>query len=800
MDEDPDYDYEMDPQAAYLGMHGSTEEAMEDVASEVRAMSDAGMHTEWMDKAGIDVDFQDSADRHHGSADLAAPTEALTAEQPAFIENASITVKDDMPSEDQIYELDAVQELSNTAEASFEAPAEAHRDAQVGHGNALEEGDGEIVQDGDDLQSQRPSAESNYAEEEEDELDQEAELSTSLNGVHQPAASNGTGLVEDGGPDDGDDDGEEGLEAATEEVKAALGGHGEDPYGYYHAEDQEVATVRVTFNGQDFVLWSATDISAYLMLAEKAQGADPSQETDELVQVEAPTLEVQQDVLWQPLDSLFASLREKKALGDFLEETHELYISFPDLDLGVAEDNLYCREITLDDLLQLHHGLGLTTSLHIQVAERPRFITKYNELAQHVAGLLGNQLQHSSDDSSEEQPTISAQQHDPLLGNTEEPVQVEAIQPTATLALSESDAETKAILHQAGAGSHGGDVNSAETASGTAANSLSDLVSQGDDGQRLQPSESAPDDASGHARAYPHTSLEVVEGLKEGSHAGDDLQLGQQTLHNEVSQHDSTAKGMGEARVLADEEHEQDEEGKAKGLAQEPLNQDAAEEEASEVSEEDGEEEHALAAEAAGDEEAQEWDVDPEEAGGEWNGEEEQGEDEEYADDGDNLGEEAEQTFYTSINQGSEAEEDELEEPEFQVDEVPHQEGASHWPPSDNFKSTHAYEVAGDEPKWQGRFRSLQMTGFAKRTADSISLSVISCLAISTPEESEEQIVEYTEEQGEGILDAGSPSSATSTSHEARAQRKRGLLEADDDAPYEDGDYEAESKRVKVDA
>ena len=92
-------------------------------------------------------------------------------------------------------------------------------------------------------------------------------------------------------------------------------------------EDEDVLVpppVRVTFNGQDFVLFPHAEPSTYL----SAQGDEP---------VAAPQLKAEASVFYETLDSLFDALRVKDSLGDFLEEGSELQITFADLEMVLRE-------------------------------------------------------------------------------------------------------------------------------------------------------------------------------------------------------------------------------------------------------------------------------------------------------------------------------------------------------------------------------------------------------------------------------------------------------------------------------
>ena len=100
-----------------------------------------------------------------------------------------------------------------------------------------------------------------------------------------------------------------------------------------------------------------------------------------LVGVPAPALPIDRSLFWEPLDAVFGALRVAHVLGEFLEEGTELCIAFPDLDLVLREDNVYARDISLQDISQLALGFECHGSLRLVVTEEPRFISRYNELA-----------------------------------------------------------------------------------------------------------------------------------------------------------------------------------------------------------------------------------------------------------------------------------------------------------------------------------------------------------------------------------------------------------------------------------
>ncbi|KAJ1032927.1 hypothetical protein NDA16_000206 [Ustilago loliicola] len=812
MDEDPDFDYEMDPQAVYSAIQGSAEEVMDDVGSEGMPMSDAGMHSEPMDKASFDIDFQDSADPQHASSDVQFSTEPTDPETSGYSVDEQIVETSHDPSQNHVYE----SITTITSEAGAKAPQEAFSTvlAEIQthpEGNTIitanaskENGDQNDAVAVDQWQSSSTENQGEYAGEEQEEEQDELNQGVGVGSIHDPAVP---ATIEEAAEEEEEErdqfevEGEQEQQTTGEEAEGTqtLNGIGEE--GYYHSDDHEVSTVRVTFNGQDFVMWSSTDIPAYVALPTKPQETESGDDTDQLVQIEAPALDVPQDVLWQPLDSLFAGLRERKALGDFLEEAQELHLNFPDLDLDVAEDNLYCRELTLDDLLQLHHGLGLETSLHVQVSERQRFITKYNELAQHVAGILGNQLQHSSDEEDEMANAGHPAQDRVGVAGEENPVGLQnGHEAHSSNQVGGDEARSHAPLQEDGSNQDASKTTQANVPDPTEApTTLSEP-------QTGTVPESAPPAHKGGEQQ------EVVDELKPKA-----LQTEEHSRHVEVDERnpgdeeqdelDATTAGTeAEQQGVVEAKEEDDQEGALKnesGVEHHAEQGGAEEEEEIDLTAEEEEEEYEDEVEG----EEYEDEVEGEEHEGEAEAEdyEEEAEAEEYEDyagETGNVGEEAEQTFYTSINEGSGAEEDELEEPEQATVEGENAASLLHnAQPAPTSESTTTYEAgANDEVAWQGTSNTHQSIPSSKTPADESSVVHDSRRLPSTSTDgTEEQFVEYTEEEGGNNLDAGSRSLATSTSYDTSTLRKRSFVDEDDTAEYEEDERVAESKRVKVD-
>ncbi|PWZ02229.1 hypothetical protein BCV70DRAFT_215604 [Testicularia cyperi] len=425
-----DSDYEMNP-SDWAVQQPQIEEMMDDARSDVMVVSEAGdpvlktdgqaQNDSLIEEAGLPI-----ADADIFIADEQHPSEAIVG-QPAssLAVTGSIATRD--PEDESAVsrkvvdhsvtptpEQDRVQEHTSRAGRANMAPAKADAGLETdttGIANIPNQASHKVE---DEVQ------ESDELEEVAHELDSPAPDPTNSGLVSGSAPAGATASYPDH-----TDEAEESEDLEYEDEGQGQG-QGDDDYhatGDEHGPD----VVRVIFNGQDFVIWSTADIPAFYAARETAAtgagdgGATTSSESSheasqsgaEVEQVQAPALSVSEDVLWQPLDNLFVGLREKDALGDFLEDSSELHLSFPDLGLEVHEDNVYCREITLDDLVQLHHGLGHATSLQIVVSECPRFITKYNELAHHVSKMLAKRLDSSDDEQQEAQlgPSAPEVQH-----------------------------------------------------------------------------------------------------------------------------------------------------------------------------------------------------------------------------------------------------------------------------------------------------------------------------------------------------------------------------------------------------
>ena len=805
MDEESDFDYDMAPQ----GAQHSAEEFMDDIVSVATAMSDSGMHSDPIDKAAIDVDFQDSANRYDTGPNLPALSEPSAPTSNAHMKDGILNTSVHLSSEDQIYDVEAIQQSGDGAAAASLATNHVQEFAYgSGEVNSNTAGDSSyLYQDDKQLQGHEPQSSGADAAD-EDELTQAAQLPASQHGAKHLTTFDEVDQLDDHDEDEDEDDieREEGREGeGKEEGEQDLQGYheesegGEDVYEngneiYQHPEDQEAISVRVTFNGQDFVIWSNTDISAYL--ASSSSEAQTTEEenhgTDGLLHVEAPALEVVQEVLWQPLDSLFASLREQKALGDFLEESHELHLSFPDLDLEVAEDNLYCREITLDDLLQLHHGLGLVTSLHIQVSERPRFITKYNELAQHVTGILGSQLQHSSDEeeevaNSDRRRNAASRNEEATIGSDPKEPEKVAETTVAVTGMMATDNGVTAIAEASVIKSSMEDTGFHEHAAYSIATKAPHGGSPHHQGPQSDVALREPSSQANVTDAEHQDSSEALDELEE--YRQDNPPLTSCSVSPETPNHKRVAEGSGSPGVQRPAGEAQDQ-GRSGGEDEVTGNTNDTLEEQGENPGEGG------TGDGEWEEDASE--VQPDHARA-FSGDVPQEGDEEYEDDARDYNEEAEQTFYTINNDISDAEEDELEDQEGEDAGIEGRDGPNFPRQSaEDFVTTYAYETVDDQQGWQGKSGSRERVAIANQTADAPA-AIITLLHVVGAEGAEDQIVEYTEDQSQSNAVAGPPSSAASATYETSPQHKRGLSDDEDDAQYEEGDHETGSKRVKVD-
>ena len=178
-------------------------------------------------------------------------------------------------------------------------------------------------------------------------------------------------------------------------------------------DDAEPHTVCLTFQEQDFCVFPSASDQGPTVYVEETNDDDERI----LVGVPAPALPIDRSLFWEPLDAVFGALRVAHVLGEFLEEGTELCIAFPDLDLVLREDNVYARDISLQDISQLALGFECHGSLRLVVTEEPRFISRYNELA---TALGSEESEEDAQDEEAGEEDEGADKEDEVAGDEDE--------------------------------------------------------------------------------------------------------------------------------------------------------------------------------------------------------------------------------------------------------------------------------------------------------------------------------------------------------------------------------------------
>ena len=188
-------------------------------------------------------------------------------------------------------------------------------------------------------------------------------------------------------------------------------------------DDAEPHTVCLTFQEQDFCVFPSASDQGPTVYVEETNDDDERI----LVGVPAPALPIDRSLFWEPLDAVFGALRVAHVLGEFLEEGTELCIAFPDLDLVLREDNVYARDISLQDISQLALGFECHGSLRLVVTEEPRFISRYNELA---TALGSEESEEDALDEEAGEEDEGADKEDEVAGedDEEEDIEVEEVE------------------------------------------------------------------------------------------------------------------------------------------------------------------------------------------------------------------------------------------------------------------------------------------------------------------------------------------------------------------------------------
>ncbi|BFZ59382.1 hypothetical protein YB2330_000390 [Saitoella coloradoensis] len=96
---------------------------------------------------------------------------------------------------------------------------------------------------------------------------------------------------------------------------------------------------------------------------------------------------------FEPLELLIAAIRME--VSDHLPQDIELTLEFPSLELSISEDNVYSREVTLLDVVNIYTGIKANEQieeippLEVQLGYKNRFIARFNELANMAASGSG---------------------------------------------------------------------------------------------------------------------------------------------------------------------------------------------------------------------------------------------------------------------------------------------------------------------------------------------------------------------------------------------------------------------------
>lgn len=102
--------------------------------------------------------------------------------------------------------------------------------------------------------------------------------------------------------------------------------------------------------------------------------------------------------------------------------------------LLILQDDVYSREISLEDLHRLHSSCGIQTSMHLELSEGQRFINRYNALAAEVGGMIEDQLAkedegENNEDGAVEEQTGASEHHAQNVEHnktSEEPIESQA--------------------------------------------------------------------------------------------------------------------------------------------------------------------------------------------------------------------------------------------------------------------------------------------------------------------------------------------------------------------------------------
>ncbi|KAL5529326.1 hypothetical protein ACEPAG_5311 [Sanghuangporus baumii] len=115
-------------------------------------------------------------------------------------------------------------------------------------------------------------------------------------------------------------------------------------------------------------------------------------------------------LFYEPVSAVFDAFRQEEYFSHLEELSEaEMALNAHELQLVISEDNIYSREVSLQDLYAMHQGVGLPGHLRLTLQSiMPRFITRYNLLRDQVTRLVlgeeaGETRQHEGPAVSEEE-------------------------------------------------------------------------------------------------------------------------------------------------------------------------------------------------------------------------------------------------------------------------------------------------------------------------------------------------------------------------------------------------------------
>lgn len=227
---------------------------------------------------------------------------------------------------------------------------------------------------------------------------------------------------------------------------------------------------------------------------------------------------------------------------------------------------MYAREVSLNDIHRIHLGYGLTSSLHLVVTESIRFITRYNELAAHVAEAV-------EEGTNKEEEVLE----DGVQGETEEeaePLSTEE-QVLGELKRSEDADQQHTVIEQA--------VTNTEVIGSSEQRAILEEKVEDKEGSKLTIGSihTQPDETN----AIDETTFITVNESAEGEHDGEEQRA---EGDEDIIDYDEAYQGE-EGQIEGTEAHAEDAEGNAE-----------YEQEEYEVEEEAGEEDQSYEEEATG--------------------------------------------------------------------------------------------------------------------------------------------------------------------------------------------------------